>query len=71
MKFPKLLHIKDDNGNPAYSGYDYDELIAYLGDNSVDFNNWFTGKTGGLDKGRFIVYQLDWDKYIRRPQHKL
>lgn len=60
VKLPKLIKTKD------YEGYDITALAGLLTQKQYNqFFNWFSGKTGGINKGRWIIYKHDFEKFMR------
>ncbi len=57
-----LIKVKD------FQGYDVEDIKRYLGKTSQEwkrFCDWHYGQTGGLWKGKFIVYKWDWDRFTQ------
>ena len=52
--------------NADSDGYDVQEIKKALNkDQYIKFNNWFSGKTGGMtDDGKFFVYDYDWERFL-------
>ena len=58
IKLPKLIKTRD------YDGYDMEDLRKFFNPSQyAHFRTWFNGQTGGLHKGKYIVYKYDFDRF--------
>lgn len=58
LKLPKLIKTKE------YEGYDIEDLREFFTPSQLaKFFTWFNGQTGGIYKGRLIVYKYDFDRF--------
>lgn len=58
LEFPELVKT------PEWEGYDYTEILKFLGNRADEFANWFSGQTGGIWGNKFYVYKHDFDKFL-------
>ena len=59
VELPRLIKTND------YEGYDIKELKKlFTKEQYSQFLNWFAGKTGGIDKGRWIIYKHDFERFM-------
>lgn len=58
--FPKLIKTDD------WEGYTILDIKKFLPKEKYsEFCNWFSGKTGGVNKDcGFCVYKHDWEKFL-------
>jgi hypothetical protein len=49
----------------TWQGYDIKDIKKFLGSSGYrQFNNWFSGKTGGMTAdGEYCVYKYDFEKF--------
>ena len=58
-KFPPLIKTK------SYNGYDIEDIKKFLSKEQYsEFCNWFSGKTGGIHKGKYLCYEWDFRKFL-------
>ncbi len=56
-KPPQLFKRND------WEGYSVKDIDAFLGNSSLEFWNWFRGKTGVMDDKKMFVLKADWDRF--------
>ena len=63
-KLPFKLYKKG-----TVEGYDFEDIKKHLGGGSLaSFSKWYTGSTGAIIDGKFIVYRWDFEAWLEgRP----
>lgn len=59
IEMPELIY------GDGWEGYRTKDIKVFLGPMMSEFNNWFSGKTGAIEKtGEYCVYKWDFAKFL-------